>query len=138
MTEFLVAVRGNLSANRKALVDKAFSILSGGAPVVRQSHLEAKYRGGDVRLLMRSLGDRNGDGMITPAEFNDYCTLPRGFTTTAVVALLVCQIIRVCVVAWVSSRRFHLGASSPLPSADAAISANFDTDAEFGFMMRNA
>ena len=92
--EFLLAVRGTLSAARRVLVDHAFSLMDKSCTgMINKDDIESRFRGHDATLMMRALGDRNSDGFITPDEWRDYY---------------------------------------------ASISANFDTDAGFNLMMRNA
>ena len=71
--EFLLAVRGTLSAARRVLVDHAFSLMDKSCTgMINKQDIESRFRGHDVTLMMRALGDRDGDGFITPEEWRDY------------------------------------------------------------------
>lgn len=83
-TEYLKGIRGGLTADRKALVHQAFKLLNtSGDGRIKRAELEVKYKGVDIQPMMKALGDRNADGVITLEEFEDYCahfTLPSNLT----------------------------------------------------------
>jgi len=72
-TEFLKAVRGTLSAARKDFVMMAFNILDvDGSGIIGMHEMRRRFKGDDLRELMRGLGDKNSDSCISFDEFEDY------------------------------------------------------------------
>eukprot|EP00966_Prymnesium_polylepis_P189117 4381760-Prymnesium_polylepis.1 len=69
MREFLKAIRGTLNAHRRAWVSAAFAKLDRSRTgAIEERDMLQIYRDADVSEMMRGLGDKNGDGVITRAE----------------------------------------------------------------------
>ena len=85
--EFLVGIRGQLNAKRQAIVDKAFLKFDkdGSGHIDRNDlhgvydvSMHPKYQSGEMTEdeifdeFLTNFGDKNGDGMIDTAEWNEY------------------------------------------------------------------
>ena len=85
--EFLVGIRGNPNEKRQCVIDQAFckfdhdgsgAITSADLAPVYNCKFHPKVQSGEMTAqevfteFLSSFGDKNGDGQITKAEWNDY------------------------------------------------------------------